>query len=208
MKIAIFGATGKTGGFVLEQALCRGWEVSALARFPEKLARYAGRVRVIAASNDDAAAIRETINGSDAVISAMGSGNDTLTRFGPLIVAALDAEQVSRFVSLIGASIYQPGDPGTLNLTMLRATTRLFAGSTVTDGHRYTQIVSSSDLDYTLVRPPRLTMASASGRIMAGSALKLGPMSSISRADLGAFMADAVANRLFIRDAPMVAGAR
>jgi uncharacterized protein YbjT (DUF2867 family) len=40
MKITIFGATGKTGGFVLEQALSRGWDVTTLARSPEKLAHY------------------------------------------------------------------------------------------------------------------------------------------------------------------------
>ncbi|WP_071131194.1 NAD(P)-dependent oxidoreductase [Enterococcus timonensis] len=37
MKIAIIGATGRAGGFILKEALARGLEVTAIVRHPEKL---------------------------------------------------------------------------------------------------------------------------------------------------------------------------
>ena len=37
MKLAIFGATGKTGTFLVEQALAAGHEVAVLARDPSKV---------------------------------------------------------------------------------------------------------------------------------------------------------------------------
>jgi len=205
MRVTIFGATGKTGGFVLEEALDRGWDVTALTRSPDKLRKYAGRVRVIVGPNGGVDAIGAAVDGADAVISAMGAGTNTLATFGPLIVAALRQARVSRFVSLIGASIHVAGDPSTLNMLLLRSLTRLIAGDVVADGDRYAQVIMASGLEYTLVRPPRLTLKPRTGRINSGSALKLGPMSSIGRADVAAFMVKTVADGLFIGEAPMIA---
>jgi hypothetical protein len=38
MKIALIGATGFVGGFILNEALSRGHAVTALSRHPDKLA--------------------------------------------------------------------------------------------------------------------------------------------------------------------------
>lgn len=204
MKITVFGATGKTGGFVLDEALNRGWEVTALTRSPEKLQDYEGRVTVIFGSNHDTDAIASAVEGADAVISTMGAGNNTLATFGPLIIAAMQRSHVPRFVSLIGASIRLSGDPATINMLLLRSLTQAIAGDVVADGHRYAEIVAENGLDFTLVRPPRLTLAPRTGHIRSGLALKLGPLSSIGRADVAMFIVEAVANRLFIHAAPMI----
>ena len=47
MKLLLVGATGRLGGFVLEEALARGHHVTALSRDPSKLAARPG-LRVIA----------------------------------------------------------------------------------------------------------------------------------------------------------------
>jgi putative NADH-flavin reductase len=203
-QITILGATGKTGSFVLDQALERGWKITALTRSPEKLSRYKGRVRLISGTNDDVGAICAAIRGADAVISAMGAGGNTLSAFAPIIVSALRQERVSRFVSLIGASIYLPGDFRTPTMALLRSITRILAADVVSDGDRYAKAIAISGLDYTLVRPPRLTMGPASTSVTSGNTLNLGPLSSISRADVAEFMVQAVSDSLFVRAAPMI----
>ena len=60
------------------------------------------------------------------------------------------------------------------------------------------QRVQASPLAWTLVKPPRLTDGQARGRIRSGEALKVGAMSSISRADLARFILDQVDSREYV----------
>lgn len=74
MRLAIFGATGRTGSQLLGQALQAGHEVTAIVRNPGRLPTPAlAGLRVVAAGVMDAAAIAPGIWGSDAVISALSA---------------------------------------------------------------------------------------------------------------------------------------
>lgn len=68
-KIAIIGATGRAGSQLLEEALRRGHQVTAIARDPSKLAGRAG-VTLRALDVTDAPALEQAVAGSDVVISA------------------------------------------------------------------------------------------------------------------------------------------
>jgi putative NADH-flavin reductase len=207
MKLAIFGATGKTGSFLVEQALAAGHQVAVLARDPSRLQSTGKQLRVVKGAADQADAIAEVVRGADAVISAMGGGQSTLTTFGENVLSAMKRASVTRIVSLVGASVRQPGDPKSFGRTMLHFITRLMASSALEDGERHARIVERSDVAYTLVRPPRLTDGPATGRIDHGLMLKVGPTSSISRADLATFMLQSAVDNLYIREAPVVASA-
>ena len=74
MKIAVVGATGRTGRQVVEQALTRGDDVIALARHPGALAQRGPGVAVAAADVLDRAAVTGALAGADAVVSALGIG--------------------------------------------------------------------------------------------------------------------------------------
>ncbi len=71
MRIALFGATGRVGGRVLEYALAAGHTVRALARDPRRLAPRDG-LDVVAGDVLDPAAVARTIAGCDAVLSTLG----------------------------------------------------------------------------------------------------------------------------------------
>src|SRR5215831_4749574 len=74
MKIAVVGATGRTGRQVAGQALARGDDVIALARHPGALPRLGPRMASAAADVLDRAAVAEALAGADAVVSALGIG--------------------------------------------------------------------------------------------------------------------------------------
>jgi putative NADH-flavin reductase len=61
------------------------------------------------------------------------------------------------------------------------------------------EAVAASALDWTLVKPPRLTDGDPTGRVVAGPDVRVGLLSSISRADLAAFMLDAVLDPAYVR---------
>jgi putative NADH-flavin reductase len=74
MKIAVVGATGRTGLQVAKQALARGDEVIALARHPEALPRLGPAMASAAADVLDRAVLAEALAGADAIVSTLGIG--------------------------------------------------------------------------------------------------------------------------------------
>jgi putative NADH-flavin reductase len=206
MKLALFGATGKTGRLIVERALADGHHVTALARHQVPLRHQ--RLTVVTGAADQPAAIAHVVLGADAVISAMGAGQHTLATFGPHLLTAMRSAGVTRVVSLIGASVPMPGDPRTLSHRLLRAITQLFAADVLADGEAHARVLEASEVQFTLVRPPRLTDGAPTGHVVAAEHLPLGPTSFIARADLAEFMLRVAVEGQYLRAAPMVAHAR
>jgi putative NADH-flavin reductase len=206
MKLALFGASGRTGGLIMDLALSAGHRVKALVRDPSKLRQTQTGLCIIRGDARQAIEVAEVVQDVDAVISALGGGGDTLTQFGRNAMAAMEHAGVKRIVSLVGASIVVPGDVSSLGLTTLSLITRTFGGDMLKDGEVHATELRGSNLDYTLVRPPRLTNRPGSGRIQHALRLNLGPTSSIPRENLAAFMLEVALTGKYIRAAPMVAG--
>ena len=85
--VAVYGAAGHTGGFVVEELLRRGMTPVAVGRDATKLTGWAQRgVEVRVAGIDDAASLERVFTGVDAVINCAGPFLDTA---GPVAAAAL-----------------------------------------------------------------------------------------------------------------------
>ncbi len=117
MILALFGSTGQVGAEIVRQALASGDIVHAYARpasasrLPEHpgLTTYTGEL-------DDEAAIRRCIEGADAVISALGSRDNSpaaVELFGDAlqrITSIMQETGVRRLVSISGAGTKLEGD--------------------------------------------------------------------------------------------------
>lgn len=205
MKIVVFGASGRTGRLVVEQALAAGHEVTAVVRDPGKLAIADEALRVVQGAADQPDTIGAAVLGAQAVISAVGSGKGTLTALAQNLVPAMSAAGVHRLVSLVGAGVSTPGDQHSLGRTVMLGLMHLVARDVLADAVQHAKDVEASSLDWTLVRPPRLTDGPATGRITHAAHMVLGPASSITRADLAAFMIELAVTGRYSREAPMVA---
>lgn len=73
MRIALIGATGQIGQHILNEALNRGHEVTAILRDPGKLP-VRERLRAVQGDVYDTAALATRLKGLDAVISAFNPG--------------------------------------------------------------------------------------------------------------------------------------
>jgi putative NADH-flavin reductase len=74
MKIAIIGATGYVGSSVLNEALQRGHEVTAIARNTDKITIKNAKLKVVSANIDDSDNLAKILAGHDAVVSAYNAG--------------------------------------------------------------------------------------------------------------------------------------
>ena len=76
MKVALYGATGKSGSRILKELVARGHQVTAIARDPAKLPQ-AGKDLIVKRDDlSDPTHIAATVDGVDAVISAYGPPQD------------------------------------------------------------------------------------------------------------------------------------
>lgn len=74
MKLALFGATGLTGGLVLSQALEQGHEVTALVRDPSRMSLSHRQLTVLGGSPTVSEDVGRCVRGADAVIHCLGIG--------------------------------------------------------------------------------------------------------------------------------------
>src|SRR4029077_18452909 len=71
-KLLIVGATGGTGRRLIEQALARGYAVTALVRNPLRFQLEHPQLRVVQGDVLDYASVEGAVRGQDAVICALG----------------------------------------------------------------------------------------------------------------------------------------
>jgi uncharacterized protein YbjT (DUF2867 family) len=204
MKLTVFAATGRIGRQLLEQALAAGHDVTAAVRNPHALS--GGRARVVAADLGaaDPAVLEAAVAGADAVLSGLGPRSRAdagiASRGTAAIVAAMQAAGVRRVVAVSAApvaTVASPGrpdppahDPGE-GLVMRRVLTPLLRASlrdVYADLALMEDVLRDSGLDWTVVRPPRLTDGplTASYRTAVGRNLRRGLL--VSRADVAHLM--------------------
>ncbi len=190
MKIAIFGASGRTGQMLVRDALEQGDQVTALARTPTKIEMEDEHLRVVAGDVQDARAVEQAIAGADAVISAMSPANNqaefSISRGMENILAAMHKHGVRRLVVTSGAGVIDPEDRLVLFNRAMNLLLKLMARNVYEDMWKAAEIIRASDLDWTLVRAPMLVDGEPTGAIKVGMVGRgMGPR--LTRGDLAAY---------------------
>lgn len=205
--IALFGGTGKTGRRVMDRALAAGHEVRALVRDPSRLTVAAPHLVVFQGDVLDPGPVERTIRGSDAVLSLFGhvkgSPQRLQTEGTRIIVEAMMQDGVKRLVTLSGGGLRAPQDRPRLPDRIIRVLLRVLAGHVLSDAEGHLAVLQDSDLDWTVVRGPRLTEQPGTGSYRVGWA-GVNASTRISRDDLADFLLTQVEDRRFVRQMPFV----
>jgi len=207
MKLTIFGATGRTGRPLVEQALAAGHTVTALVRDPARLPISHPQLHVVQGDVAEAAKVDQVVAGADAVLSTIGhtatSTKDVQTIATKYIVAAMQKHGVNRFVSLTGAGVADAKDRPKLIDKGFKFLLKRLQPDVLADAENHAKVVRSSGLDWVIVRGPRLTEKPHTGKYRVGYA-GVGTGTVIPRADVADFMLKQVTDTTYVRDAPMV----
>lgn len=207
MRLAIFGATGRTGQHLLKQALAAGHQVTILVRDPSKVAVQDANLRVLAGNVQDAAAVEQAVSGAEAVISVLGPVHNKptyeISAGTANIIAAMKNQNVRRLVVSAGAGVEDPNDAPRLFHRFISLLVKLFSRYVYEDMKGVVAQVRAADLDWTIVRVPQLTDEPPTGRIRVGYVGK-GVGSRISRADVADFMLRQIADKTYLHKAPAI----
>ena len=193
MKIAVLGATGATGRHVLTKALGRGWEVRALARDTAADLPEGERLTIVRGDALDADAVGRTVAGTDAVIGLIGArmGRDpALLRPNStaVLVPAMKAAGVARLVAVttVGVAATHPHQSWAS-----RALQPLIVGRSHLDqAGKQEDIIGASDLDWVIVRPPRLVDDGMPDAFRLGEALPVAFSATVGRRALAQALLD------------------
>jgi putative NADH-flavin reductase len=204
MKLTIVAATGGIGRQLFAQAVAAGHQVTAVVRNPARLPAAAGRIVTVDLAAPDPELLEYAVHAADAVLSGLGprsaSEADVAWRGTRALVEAMQATGGGRIVVVSAApvgTVASPGrprppkhDPGDglvmryLGAPLTRAVLRKhYAGLA-----RMEDIVRDSGLDWTVIRPPRLTDKPLTGAYRTAYGRNLRGGITVSRADVAHLM--------------------
>jgi len=201
MKLAVLGATGGTGLEIVRRAVEQGHSVTAFVRSTERLEPFLGRITVRQGDLLCRDELAEAIRGHEAVLSGFGprlpiskTDEDLLHRFALTLTSAMLHSGVRRVVVESTAFLFKDS---VVPPTYLFG--RLFFSGVLADASAMEQVLRTSGLDWTIVRPPKLTDNPYTGkyRVREGHLPRFG--FSISRADVADCFIKAVENPATVR---------
>jgi nucleoside-diphosphate-sugar epimerase len=173
MKVVVIAATGRVGRRVVELARAAGHEVTAVARAPVGLPDDVPAIAADLAEDTVAPALADAVRDADAVLSCLGarsSGDVGVASRGTIaIVRAMEAVGVRRLLVISAAPVstvptpsrphpprHDPGD-GVLVRYVVGPLVKRILRRTYDDLARMEEAVCASSLEWTILRPPRLT---------------------------------------------------
>jgi putative NADH-flavin reductase len=203
MRLTIVAATGGIGRQALEQALAAGHDVTAVVRDPSRLSSAVRTVTVDLAAADPAA-LASAVAGADAVLSCLGprsvSEAGIASRGTRAIVQTMQATGVRRIVAVSAAPIstvpspgrpapprHDPGD-GFLMRNLLSPVIKAVFRKPYADLALMEDVLRDSGLDWTVLRPPRLTDRPLTGTYRTAYEQNLPGGLFVSRADVAHLM--------------------
>ncbi len=207
--IAVLGATGMVGGFILQQALAQGYQVRALARTPQKLDAFKDRLTIVEGDARDLSVLDELLRGSDVVLSALGpvkadgdGARMISTTVSGHIVELMQAHGIDRYIVVSGGAVSMPGDDRNFTGWLIQKMASMTLHDTLQDKQEEYQLLEESSVHWTLVRCPVIKAEPFESRAM--TSLDSLSAFSLRAGELAQFMIEQIHSKEFIRKGPFL----
>lgn len=196
LKIIIFGATGGLGRCMVEQAYALGHQVTAFVRSRAALEPYED-LKEVRGDVLDAASVSRALAGQEAVLCVLGGAKGVRVEGTRNILAAMQQHGVRR---LIAVSSWGVGDS---RRGILANLAWLFLREALAEHQAQEAIIRQSGLDWTILRPTRLTDGPLTGKYRVGN-ISVGMSPQISRADMADFALKQLTDPTYLHQAPTI----
>ncbi|MCE7041697.1 NAD(P)-dependent oxidoreductase [Dyadobacter sp. CY312] len=214
-KIAVIGGGGRTGKYLVDQLLDRGFQIKLLLRNPEisnqNLPLPNPAIQVVEGDVLNYEAVYALIEGCDAVISTVGQRKDeplvasqaTANILKAMSETAESENAAKRYILVAGLNVDTPFDKK--GAETLVATEWMKTNFPVIheDRQKAYEVLQKSDADWTLVRVPYIVFTDELSEI--GVSLEDAPGQKISAASIAGFLIDQLSDENYIRKAPFIA---
>lgn len=206
VPLLVFGASGRTGRHVVDQALSSGHTVTAFVRDRRALPARHPKLHVIEGDVLNPDAVDAAMLGQRAVLSTLGfsgrKGTEALLKATGNIVAAMQKYRVHRLICLAPP----PKKEGWVRRGLLgRLLAPLLGAPGINAWEQQLDSIRGLPLEWVLVRPTLLTDEPARGSYEVSVGWAEVP-EGISRADVATFMLEQIQGRRYVRLSPVLGG--
>jgi putative NADH-flavin reductase len=206
LRIALFGATGPTGKYLIEEALASGDQVLVYGRNASRIRLTDSNVTLVSGQIHDSAAVSKTLDGVDAVISALGPGfksppGTVIANGVKNIIVGMKKHGVKRLVQVSTASTPDHND-GAGKMRIIKFVSSLLAKNYYNDVTAAAKAIRESGLDWTIVRVPRLYDGPPTAHLRVGYYGRTSLAMKLSRGNLAKFVFNELAGLAHLHKAP------
>jgi putative NADH-flavin reductase len=188
-------------------AIQQGFEIRALCRVSSKIEETAP-LHVLRGDPTITDDVERTLEGAQAACCVFGPRppyRDVFcTALTRTVIEVMQRRGPKRLICQTGAMIGPDGPNWSSGMRLMARLFRHQRPAVAEDRAQQESIVMASALDWTLVKPPRLTDGPASGCVRAGADLRVGLFSKVARPDLAGFLVSECMTPRFVRQAVYV----
>ena len=209
--IAVIGGTGKSGAYLVQELLRQGFRLKLLIRDASSrdlpLFYSHPAVKILDGNVRDYEVVRRLIQGCDAVISTLGLGipNSEPTIFSQStqnILRAMNECNIERYIVTTGLNVDTPFDKKSAKTQFSTEWMRTNFPLSTADKQREYEILSASEVQWTLVRLPLIELTDSRKEVLISTEDMLGE--KISTTDLACFLIAQLSDRTYWQKAPFI----
>ena len=207
-KLAILGGTGKSGKYLVKELLSRGFHLKLLLRTPENFQLKSPLIEIVKGDARDYESVRSLANGCNAVISTLGQPRGEASIFSQATINVLQAiaeYEIKRYIVTTGLNVDTPFDKKGAKTKVATEWMKSNYPKTTLDKQVEFDILSKSDIDWTLVRLPMIEQTDERREVIVS--LEDCPGDNISATDLAFFLIDQLSSDTYVQQSPFIANA-
>jgi putative NADH-flavin reductase len=204
-KIAVIGGTGKAGQYLVRELIRQGYKIKMLVRNIANVEIDNPLIERTQGNVLNYESVYSLISDCDAVISTLGQTKGESPVFSVAaqnITKAMNSLNVQRYVVVTGLTLDTPGDQKSFGTKLQSKIMRICFPAIIKDKQKEYEIISTSNLDWTIIRLPFIELTESTGEIRIN--LIDCPGKKISSTDLAFFLINQLSDDQFIRKTPFI----
>lgn len=203
--IAVIGGTGKSGRYLVQNLIAKGYSLKLLLRHPESLVIQHHLIEVVQGDARNKETIHALIEGCSVVMSTLGQPIGERSVFSDAtrnIIQAMEYHGIKRYIVTTGLSVNTASDEKTEQIRM--ATNWMYENypETTHDKQKEYEFLLKSSLDWTLVRLPLISLTDESYETEASLVDCKG--TGISATDLAEFLTSQIKDSTYFGESPFL----
>jgi putative NADH-flavin reductase len=205
-KIAILGGGGRTGKYIVTQLLSQGYSLKVLIRNPENFQLESPFIEIVKGDAIDPNAIRSLVQGCQAIINTVGQRKDeplVASQATTNILKAMTEYGIERYILVAGINVDTPFDKKGPVTSAATEWMKMTFPSIHADRQKTYSILSTSDVNWTLVRVPFIEFTDTNGETVVSLEDCCG--SKISAGDIATFVIEQLLDDTYIKKSPFIA---
>jgi putative NADH-flavin reductase len=206
IKIAVIGGTGKSGKYLVQRLLTQAFPIKMLVRNPDTCQVKSPLVEIIQGDARNAEDVRSLIEECQAVISTLGQPKGEAPVFSQAttnVIRSMNECGIKRYILITGLNVDTAFDKKNPKTVFATEWMKNNYPETTADKQREFELLTESDIDWTLVRLPLIELTDRKSEWKAS--LEDCPGEKISATDLADFLIGQLFDEAYVRKAPFIA---